>query len=69
LVCGGLIKIQTPTPVQGRFLYRLEPCPLPPGPGGLETVKAEEHIFKMLSGCKLTRAAPGTSASYVIKVS
>jgi len=25
------------------------PAPSPPGPGGLETLKAEGHIFKMLS--------------------
>jgi len=32
------MEIQTPAP-----------HPLPPGPGGLETLKAEQHIFKMLS--------------------
>jgi len=41
----------------------LTPDPLPPGPRGLETLKAEGHIFKKLSRLQLTWAAPGTSAS------
>jgi len=36
---------------QGSFWCRFAPCPLPPGPGGLETLKADGHIFKML--CRL----------------
>jgi len=42
------------------------------GPGGPETLKAEEHIFENClqnkRGCKLTRAEPGTSASYYISL-
>jgi len=55
----------TSPPVQGRFWCRLEPpCPLHPGPGGLETLKAEGHIFKMLSRLQINLA---TSASSFVK--
>jgi len=30
---------------KGRFWCRFDPLPLPPGPGGLEILKAEGHIF------------------------
>jgi len=52
----------------------LIPPPPPFGPGGPETLKAEEHIFKNClqnkrwsAGCKLIWAEPGTSASSKIK--
>jgi len=48
-------------PVQGRFRYRLDPHPLPPGPGGPKTLKAKGHIFKMLSSLQIN---PG-SARYL----
>jgi len=45
-------------------------APLPPEPGGPKILKAEGHIFenclqnkRCSTGCKLTWAAPGTSAS------
>jgi len=45
----------------------LTPTPSPPGPRGLETLKAAKDTFLRCSaGCKLTRAVPGTSASFKI---
>jgi len=38
----------------------LTPTPSAPGPRGLENLKAEGHIFKMLSRLQIS---PGTSAS------
>jgi len=35
------------------------PWPLPPGPGGLETLKAEGHIFKMLSRVQINPGSAG----------
>jgi len=50
-----------------KILVPVWPPLLPPGPGGLETFWAEGHIFlpnkRCSAGCKLTWAAPGTSAS------
>jgi len=48
------MEIQTPAPilmkfVQGRFWCRFALRPLTLGLGGIETLKAEGHIFKMLS--------------------
>jgi len=45
----------------------LTSAPSPPGPGGLETLKAEGHIFMMLSRLQINRTAPGTSASCLNK--
>jgi len=42
------------------FGLGLTPAPSSPGPGGPETLKAEEHIFKMLSRLQIN---PGPSAS------
>jgi len=55
LVCGGLMEIQTPEPILMKFCMHIPTCPRkvwpPPIPWawGLETLKAEGHIFKMLS--------------------
>jgi len=69
LVCGGANGNPNPCndldeigpafpPIQGRF------CPLPPGPGGPKTLKAEGNIFENClqskgcwAGCKFTRTA------------
>jgi len=45
----------------------LTPDPSPPGPGGLETIKVKNTFLRCSAGCKLTRAAPGTSASTINK--
>jgi len=37
----------------------LAPPPSPLGPGGLETVKAEGHIFKMLSRLQINPGSAG----------
>jgi len=37
----------------------LTPAPLPPGPGGLETLKAEGHIFKMLGRLQINPGSAG----------
>jgi len=37
----------------------LTPAPSPPGPGGLETPKAEEHIFKMLGRLQINPGSTG----------
>jgi len=82
LVCGGPFEAQTPARILIKFCMRVLTCrrkvwvnfwpqpPPPPGPGGLETQKAEGHIFlqnkRCSAGCKLTPAALGTSASFVI---
>jgi len=79
LLCGGLIEIQTPTSIlmkfstyipscQRKVLVQVWPPPPPPGPRGLETLKAEGHILRSSAGCKLTWAAPGTSASIYIYI-
>jgi len=63
LVCGGWRAIGNPNPCtdldeilhahphlgKEGFGLDLTPAPSPPGPRGLETLKAEGHIFKMLS--------------------
>jgi len=46
---------------QGRFWYRFDPRPSPLGPGGPKTLKAEGHIFKVLSRLQIN---PG-SARYL----
>jgi len=54
------MEIQTPAPSVMKFSTHIPTCPrkvlvqvglppLPLGPGGLETLKAQGHIFKMLS--------------------
>jgi len=49
----------------------LTPTPFPTWAWGPETLWAEGHIFlqnkRCFAGCKLSRAAPGTSASLKIK--
>jgi len=49
------------------FGARLNPTALPPGPRRPKTLKLKETLLLTLlrcsAGCKLTRAAPGTSAS------
>jgi len=59
---------------QERFWFRFDPCPAPHGPWGSKILKAEEDIFEncllnkiCLEGCKITWAAPGTSASWYYK--
>jgi len=37
----------------------LTPAPLSPGPGGLETLKAEGHIFKMPSRLQINPGSAG----------
>jgi len=37
----------------------LTPATLPPGPWGLETLKADEHIFKMLSRLQINLGSAG----------
>jgi len=37
----------------------LTSAPLPPGPRGLETLKAEGHIFKMLSRLQINPGSAG----------
>jgi len=37
----------------------LTPAPSPPGPRGLETLKAEGHIFKMLSRLQINPGSAG----------
>jgi len=37
----------------------LTTAPSPPGPGGLETLKAEGHIFKMLSRLQINLSSAG----------
>jgi len=47
------------SPPEGRFWCRFDPLPLPPGPGGLESLKAEGHIFKMFSRLKINPGSAG----------
>jgi len=68
--CTDLDEILHPHMFKEWFGAGLTPPPHPSGPGGPETLKAEEHIFenclqnkRRSAGCKLIRAAPGTSAS------
>jgi len=42
-----------------RFWCRFDPSPSPTGLGGLETVKAEGHIFKMLSRLQINPGSAG----------
>jgi len=52
------------------FGAHLNPTALPLGPRGPKTLKLKDTLFTLLrcsAGCKLTRAAPGTSASMYIK--
>jgi len=42
----------------------LNPTAPPPRPRGLKTLKLKDTLLRSSAGCKLTRAAPGTSASY-----
>jgi len=62
-------KICTSSP-EGRFWWRFDSPPPPPWSWGPKALRAEGHIFenyyqnkRCSAGCKLTRAAPGTSAS------
>jgi len=41
------------------FGLGLTPAPSPPGPQGLETLKAEGHIFKMLSRLQINPGSAG----------
>jgi len=68
-----LIKFCTHIPTCPRkvLVQVCPPSPHPSGPGGPEILKAEGHIFenclknkRCSAGCKLTRAALGTSAYY-----
>jgi len=74
LVCGGLMEIQTPAPILMKFCTHIPTCPRkvsvqvwPPSPhplglrgwGGLETLKAEGHIFKMLSRLQINPGSAG----------
>jgi len=53
--CTDLDEIlHTHPPVQGLTL-----APSPPGPVGLETLKAEGHIFKMLSRLQINLGSAG----------
>jgi len=38
-------------------------APSPPGPGDSKTLKLKDTLLRCSAGCKLTWAAPGTSAS------
>jgi len=67
LVCGGLLEIQTPAPILMKFSIHIPADPIkvlvqvwPPGPGGIETLKAEGHIYKMLSRLQLN---PGSACN------
>jgi len=68
LVCGGLMEIQTPVPM--KFSTHIPTCPrkvlvqvwppLPlPRPGEVETLKAEGHIFKMLTRLQINPGSAG----------
>jgi len=69
LVCGGLMEIKTPAPILMKFCTHiptkegfgpgLTPACSPPGPRGLETLKAEGHIFKMLSRLQINPCSAG----------
>jgi len=74
--CSNLDDILHPHPHLSKegFGAGLTPRPLIPGPGGPKTLKAEGNIFENClqskgcsAGCKLTRAGPGTSASFATK--
>jgi len=45
--------------VQGRFWCRFDTRPLPPGPGGLENLKVEGQIFKVLSRLQINLGSAG----------
>jgi len=74
LVCGGLMEIQTPAPILTKFCTHIfisqrkvlvqvwPPPPHPLGLGGLKPSKLKDTFLRCSAGCKLTRAAPGTSA-------
>jgi len=63
------MEIETPAPNVMKFCIHiptkegfglgLTPAPSPPGPGGLETLKAEGHIFKMLSRLQINPGSAG----------
>jgi len=54
------IKFCTHIPIcPRRFWCRFDPLPFPPGPGGLETLKAEGHIFKRLSKLQINPGIAG----------
>jgi len=71
LVCGGLTEIQTPAQILMKFSTHILNCPkkvlvagLNPatshlGLEGLETLKAEGHIFKMLSRLQINLGNAG----------
>jgi len=42
-----------------KILYRFDPRPHHPGPGVLETLKAERHIFKMFSRLQINPGSAG----------
>jgi len=50
LVCEGVMKIQTPSPIWMKFctphMFKEGSAQSPSGPGGPETRKGEEHIFE-----------------------
>jgi len=52
-------------PILSKEGYGAGLTPLPPGPVGLETVKAEGHIFKMLSRLQINPGSAGY-LSYLI---
>jgi len=80
LVCGGLMETQTPAPILMKFSTHIPTCPRkvlvqvwppPPHPlglGGLKPLKLKDTFLRCSAGCKLTRAAPGASASTCIKI-
>jgi len=59
------MEIQTPATILMKFSTHIHTCPglitapSPPEPGGLETLKAEGHIFKMLSRLQINPGSAG----------
>jgi len=62
--CTDLDEILHTYP-QGRFWSRFDPRPLTPWASGLETLKAEGHIFKVLSRLQINPRSTGY-LSYLI---
>jgi len=70
-VGGGPMEFQTPATILMKFSTHIPTCPRkflvqiwppppsPPGPRGLETLKAEGHIFKMLSRLQINLGSTG----------
>jgi len=54
LVCGGVMEIQTPSPILMKFCThcprkvwcRFDPLPLPPGPRGPKTLKLKGTFLR-----------------------